>query len=39
MLLDVMHLSEYLEDPRSYKSEYLLEEQEDSPGQEIPFHH
>ena len=34
-----MYPLEYLEDPRSYKSEYLLEEQEDSPGQEIPFHH
>lgn len=39
MLLDLMRPSEYLEDPRSYKSEYLLEEQEDSPGQENPFHH
>ena len=39
MLLGVMHPSGYLEGPRSYKSEYLLEEQEESPGQENPFHH
>lgn len=39
MLQDVMHCSKYLEDPHSYKSEYLLEELVDSPGQENPFPH
>lgn len=34
-----MHPSEYLEDPRSYKWEYLLEELAGSPAQENPFHH
>lgn len=35
----MMYPSEHLEDLHSYKSEYLLVVQEDSPGQENLSHH